>query len=191
MPEIMLKNVRIAFTNAIWAPSSINGGPEKFRLRVMLDPKENADSVKLLRDTRAKVAKERWKGKAEGILETIKGDKNKESYFESDYKNQEGEVVEGFEGLYHLSTLNDVQPLIIDRDRTELTKRDGRPYSGCYCNVKVDIYAQDNTHGKGMRANLLGIQFLRDGDAFGGGGRKAKVDDFEDLGDQGEDDDLA
>lgn len=189
MTEIRFK-ARLMFQPP-WEATSINGGPLKHRARLAIDPETTwgKESLKLIRDTRKAVAKEKWKNKAEGILETIRGDKNKESWFESDYRNAEGDVQEGFEGLYHLSALSDAMPLMLDADRTEISKRDRRMYSGCYVVAKVDIYAQDNEHGKGMRAGLMGLQFWKDGDAFGSSGKIAKVEDFEDLSDTGEDDD--
>ncbi|MGJ0626521.1 ssDNA-binding protein, partial [Xenorhabdus bovienii] len=71
------------------------------------------------------------------------------------------------------------RPLVIDCDRTPLTAQDGRPYSGCYVNATISIFAYDKK-GKGIGASLGGVQFLRDGDAFAGGG-VASVDDFDDL----------
>lgn len=177
---------RLAFPS-IWAPSSINGGPEKYRARIIIDPADKAQ-LKLIRQTRSDVAKAKWGAKGEGILRATATDKNKGSFFEQDYVNPDtGDAYDGFEDMFHMSALADVQPTIIDRDRTELTKRDGRPYSGCWCVFKIDIWAQDNTNGKAVRAGLAGIQFLKDGEGFGGG-VKAKVEDFEDLSDLGDDD---
>ncbi len=72
------------------------------------------------------------------------------------------------------------RPTVIDRDRTALIQADGRPYAGCYVNAVVDIWAQDNNFGKRINASLSGVQFLRDGDAFAGGG-VAAPDDFDDI----------
>jgi hypothetical protein len=44
----------------------------------------------------------------------------------------------------------------------------------------VEIWAQDNNYGKRINASLKGVQFVRDGDAFAGGGA-ASPDEFEDL----------
>lgn len=149
---------------------------------------------KLLDATVQEVAKAKWGAKAPAILKAIADDKQKMFFMKKDYCNESGDPYDGFEGNYYLTAKNEVQPLIIDKDRTELQKKDGRPYSGCWIVAKIDVYAQDNSFGKGMRASLLGVQFLRDGDAFAGGA-KAKVDDFDDLSDTGEDadadDDLA
>lgn len=55
------------------------------------------------------------------------------------------------------------------------------PYSGCYCNVSVEFWAQDGDN-PGIRCSLRGVQFYRDGDAFAGGS-KAHNDEFDELAD--------
>lgn len=74
----------------------------------------------------------------------------------------------------------------------------GAPYSGCYVNALVRLWAQDNKHGKRINASLEIVQFLRDGEAFGAAPANADekftddmVGDVADLGDHeddGEDD---
>ena len=72
------------------------------------------------------------------------------------------------------------RPLVIDADKSPLTEQDGKPYSGCYVNASIELWAQDNNYGKRVNASLSGVQFFRDGDAFAGG-RAADVDDFDDV----------
>ena len=95
------------------------------------------------------------------------------------------EAYEGYAGHWYVSSSNPQQPVIVDRDRTELTKGNGGPaklFSGAFANVTLRIWAQDNTHGKRVNASLEGIQYYRKGDAFG-----AKPidpnEEFEDLSD--------
>ena len=61
-----------------------------------------------------------------------------------------------------------------------LTAADGRPYAGCYVIANVELWAQDNNYGKRINASLRGVQFLRDGDAFSGGGA-ASEDEFDEV----------
>lgn len=189
--ELTLKNVRLSYAD-LWVPKPpANGqGEAKYGATFIIDPKKNAEEVKAIRAAIKKVAKDKWGGKADNILRVIEGDNQKFCWFEEDKLNAEGDVVDGFEGKFFLNSKSPIQPGIYDRDTSELTRADGRPYSGCYVVAKVDIWAQDNTHGKGMRCQLKGVQFLKDGDSFGGG-TKAKADDFEDLSNLGEDEDDA
>lgn len=52
----------------------------------------------------------------------------------------------------------------------------GAPYSGCYCNVIVRVWAQDNKHGKRINAALQTVQFRADGEPFAA--QNADADDL-------------
>jgi len=83
-----------------------------------------------------------------------------------------------YAGLYFVSGNNSKRFTVVDGDRTPLTEADGRPYSGCYVNAIVDVWCQDNTYGRRVNCTITGIQFLRHGDAFGGGAQPAQPDEF-------------
>lgn len=44
--------------------------------------------------------------------------------------------------------------------------KQGAPYSGCYVNAVVEVWVQDNKHGKRLNCKLKAVQFFRDGEAF-------------------------
>jgi hypothetical protein len=46
-------------------------------------------------------------------------------------------------------------------------------YAGCIINILIRPWAQDNKHGKKINANLVGVQFVRDGTRIG----EAAIDD--------------
>ena len=79
---------------------------------------------------------------------------------------------------------------MIDTNKSALTDRDGKIYAGCYVNVSLDFWAQDNAYGKRVNAQLRGVQFLRDGDAFSAG-RPADSDEFEEVTEGADADDIA
>lgn len=87
----------------------------------------------------------------------------------------------GYEGNLFFNANNTVRPTVVDRDRTPLVAADGKPYSGCHVNVIIDIWAQDNQYGKKVNAQLQGVQFLKDGEAFSGGGTAADASDFDEI----------
>jgi hypothetical protein len=94
-----------------------------------------------------------------------------------------GDIYDGFEGMKFVTARTEKRPGIYDRDRSVLTAEDGKPYSGSYGNLNVDIWALKKQGVKPcIVAELSGLQFVEDGDAFGGGVGAAKPDDFEDLG---------
>lgn len=62
-------------------------------------------------------------------------------------------------------------PSVRDKDgRTKLTRTDAaKIYGGCWGNVLVRPWFQDNKFGKRVNAGLSAVQFLRDDTAFGEG----------------------
>ena len=46
--------------------------------------------------------------------------------------------------------------------------------------MQIEVYPQDNTFGRGIRAQLKAVQFVKDAPAFSGGA-PASADDFDDL----------
>ena len=61
-------------------------------------------------------------------------------------------------------------PLVVGRGgKTDIiSESDGTIYSGCYVNGTIEIWAQDNSFGKAIRATLVNVQFVKNGESFGG-----------------------
>jgi hypothetical protein len=89
---------------------------------------------------------------------------------------------DGYANQFYIRASNQVRPTIVDRNRATITEKDGKIYSGCYVNAIVSLWAQDNKFGKRINANLRGVQFAADGEAFAGG-NAARADEFEQLED--------
>lgn len=67
---------------------------------------------------------------------------------------------------------------IVGPDRTPVNSGDAfAPYSGAFGNGIIQIWAQDNSWGKRVNAQIMGVQFSRHGEPLGGG-RVANPDDF-------------
>ena len=181
--KIKLANVRLAFPD-LWEATSINDGEPRFGACFIVEP--GSANAKTLDAAIAEVAKEKWQGKI-SLDELAKKDKVCFRHFEK--TNASGDVYGGFEDMYWVQASNPSRPLIIDRDKSPLTQADGRPYSGCYVNVQIDIWAQDNKYGKRVNATLSGVQFSKDGDAFSSGA-PASQDDFDDLSGGSDADDM-
>lgn len=100
---------------------------------------------------------------------------------------------DGYEDMFYVSSANKTRPVVVARDgRTPLTEEDGKPYGGCYVNGTITLWAQDNEYGQRVNANLRGMQFHSNGEAFGVKPVDAEeeFDEIEDLDDDaGPDDD--
>jgi len=172
--KVVLRNVRLAFP-ALFEPKTVNGeGKPAFSASFIMPP--GHESIAEINAAIEAVAKEKWGAKASTTLQAIRAKGNvclRSGDEKADY--------DGFEGNMYLSARSTSAVLVIDRDKAVLTERDGRPYAGCYVYATVEVWAQDNQFGKRVNAQLKGVQFFRDGDAFAGGGSPADPDDFEDL----------
>lgn len=191
--KIFVPNARLAFAD-IFTAVKIGDDPTskpRFGCLAIVPPgalvthtKEDGTKVQMTLDQVVQaVAAEKWKAKAAGVLGILRG-KDRVCFVAGPKANKSGEIYDGFEGMHHIRTSNEARPFILDRNKAPLTEADGRPYAGCYVNASIDMWAQDNKWGQRINSTLLGLQFVRDGDAFSAGAR-GNVEDFDDLGDQG------
>lgn len=176
---VMLENVRLAFPT-IWTPEQVQGkGKPAFSATFLLTP--DHPSLPALKQAIQSVAAAKWGDGAGDILKQLVA-ADRVCLHNGDAKAN----FDGFAGNKYVSSRSYTRPLIIDGQRNALAEADGKPYSGCYVNGQVAIWAQQNQHGKRINAQLSGIQFVRDGEAFGGG-RVATVDEFSEVSGEGVD----
>jgi len=172
--KLTLKNVRLAFP-ALFEAATVNGeGEPAFSASFLIDPKD--PQIKMLKEACEAVGKDKWGAKWPTVRKEIEA-KDRFAYHDGDLKSNYA----GFPGMTFVSARNKTRPTVLDRDKTPLTAQDGKPYAGCFVNVVLELWPQDNNYGKRINASLSGVQFLRDGEAFSGG-RPAAPDEFEDLG---------
>lgn len=62
----------------------------------------------------------------------------------------------------------------------EIVEPQSVPYGGAHCRGRIKLYVYKN-ESAGVNANWSGVQFLRPGDAFGGGGRKSAAEEFVEM----------
>lgn len=177
--------VRLSFPDIFEAVQYEGKGPFRYNATFLLKP--GGENDKKVRAAIREAAVEKFAKKADATLKAIENNSNKNCYVPGDLKDYEG-----YAGTMALSSHRKQdagRPLVIDQNKNPLTAADGKPYAGCYVNATVDIYAQDGQNS-GVRCGLKGIQFAADGDAFSGGG-SASPDDFDDIGDGVNEEDLA
>jgi hypothetical protein len=189
--KVRLNNVRIAFAHGLFTASALeeNQTP-KFGADFILTPGHSVQKEVIEGDTKKWVptkmsevllalADEGWKGKGKTALEGL--ETSKKCLRPGNTKtNKSGDVYDGFSDLWYVAAKNKARPDVRDANKAVLTEKDGKPYSGCYVNAIIDVYCMTDPKKKGVHAALKGVQFVRDGDAFGGGG-VASEDDYDDL----------
>ncbi|MHA3050222.1 DUF2815 family protein [Acinetobacter sp. ANC 4641] len=170
--KVKLSNVRLAFPK-LFKAESVNGGEPTFSAAFLFAADHSA--VKDIKAAIDKVGEAKWGAKWAQIKKGLEA-QDKMALHDGDTKAD----LAGYEGNLFINASNKTRPLIIDRDKTPLDSADGKPYAGCYVNASIELWAQDNSFGKRVNASLRGVQFLKDGDAFAGGGA-ASDDEFDDL----------
>lgn len=183
--RILLKGVRLAFPN-LFEPTTVNGeGKPRYSATLIL-PAEHPQLEEIRRKIEA-VAKDKWRDKATAMLHSLYKT-GKVALRDGDDKAQ----YDGFAGNFFVtaSAPENAPPIVIDRDRSPLTQRSGRPYAGCYVNVSLEFWAQDNAYGKRINCTLRGVQFYKDGDSFSAG-RPASADEFDVVEDGADAEDFA
>lgn len=177
--KVALSNVRLAFADSLFVAKKVNNeGEPRHSAVFIIDPK--SPIVKTLDDAITAVANEKWGKQAAPTLAKLRSE-GRICFAKLPKTNGAGVVYEGFEDMFSITASNKARPLVIARDKTPLTQADGKPYSGCYVNASLELWAQDNNFGRRINASLKGVQFVKDGDAFGGG-TPASPDEFADLG---------
>lgn len=138
---------------------------KKYRATVLLDPtvEAHAKLIKSIEKWEAKIIAEVYEGKKPKTFESCYG-----------YGNDLDKVYDGYKDMFFLKLATaDEFPTVGRRKNADgkfIPLRPGAkewPYNGCYVNVSATLWNQ-NSHGrKAINGNLLAIQFVKDGAAFG------------------------
>lgn len=167
---ITVKNVRLSFAQIFTPKAYMEGQKAKYSCNLLLDKDDQSDQITKLKKAIKAKADEAFNGKPPKGLKTCLGDGEEKAY-------------DGYDNAVFVSCSTLRRPQVLDRDKTPLVEEDGRPYSGCYVNAAISFWAQDNQFGKRINCNLVGVQFVKDGDTFGSGA--PSVDKlFDDISDE-------
>lgn len=173
MAKIKLSNVRISFPS-VFRKATFSGEETKFEATFLMDKEGQADKIAEIEGKIDALIKEKLKGVK------LKADK---------ICLKDGDDIDyaGYAGNMSIKASSAKRPMVLDRDRSPLTEEDGKIYAGCYVNAIIELWAQNNQYGKRINANLLGVQFVKDGEPFADG-VSASVDDFDVFDDVDEED---
>lgn len=160
------KNTRLSYFHG-WEPTSINGGPERYSVSVLI-PKDDKETVKAINDAVDAAIEEgiaKFGGKKPNKV-AIKlplrdGDTERED--------------EAYAGHWFINANSKTAPQIVDKAVKPILDRD-EVYSGCYARVSLNFYAFNSNGNKGIACGLGNIQKIRDGESLGG--RSSATDDF-------------
>ena len=167
MAKIKFTNVRLSFPS-IFNRAEFNGEQGKFEATFLMYKDSQAVQI----------------AKLESAIEAaIKEAKIKVPSDKRCLKDGDEVEYDGYANMMSLKASSKKRPTVIDRDKTALAEDDqNAPYAGCYVNAIIDLWVQNNNFGKRVNANLYGIQFVKNGEAFGSGDIDV-MDDFDDIDD--------
>ena len=164
MATIKIPNGRISFPS-LFKKAEFNGVEGKYEATILF-PKTDTKTYDAI---------------MKAIEECKKANKLKVGADKLFIKDGDDVEYEGYEGHWAVKGSNNKRPTVINRDKTPLVEADEVVYAGCFVNAILEPWGQNNNYGKRVNANLLGVQFVKDGEPFGDGGSTASVDDFEEL----------
>lgn len=193
MSKVVLKDVRISFPR-LFKPEGFQGSDQnkKYSAQFILDADDpgHKKAIKELKDAINATGQAKWGKKWRGGEMSLKGlclkaadpDLQGQTFVEDiELENDDGELPEYAENAYFVSASETKRPRVVDQKKEPLTEEDAVIYGGCYVTAIINLWAQDNSFGKRINANLLGVQFKKDGDPFGES-ESASDDDFDDDG---------
>lgn len=150
--QIVVKGVRLSFP-ALLEPKSFNGGAAKYSATFLL-PKSDQVQEKFIRATIAEVVALKWKTPPNLTGKIAIKDGDTAQY-------------DGYADHWFIPSSNAKKPICTYADKSPVEDPEAL-YPGCYVDVVLNFWAQDNTFGKRINANVIAVRFNRDGERFGG-----------------------
>jgi|TARA_R110000822_G_scaffold264609_1_gene388683 hypothetical protein len=168
MSKILLSNVRLSFPS-LFRKAVFNGDETKFEATFLINKATQGPKIK---DIKAAIDA--------AIKDGLKGAKLPPDKI----CLKDGDDIDyaGYAGHMSLKASSTKRPMVLDRDKSPLTEADNKLYAGCYVNASLELWVQNNQYGKRINCNLLGVQFMKDGEPFADG-VKGSLDDFEAFAD--------
>ena len=192
-----LREVRVMFTKNLFVPKGFMGGEPKYSVMVVLDKTNQAHMTQLkqlLADAK-QVMEKVWPNEASRPRVTLYGNTWENAIKDGDVATNKEKIpyIEKnpeLAGHWFIQPKNKKAPLVLDLGHHPLTETE--VYSGCFCNVGVNVFAYDMQTAKGgtvrgVTIGLNGVQKVREGDRIGGGSYSAD-DMFGDAQAEGADD---
>jgi hypothetical protein len=125
------------------------------------------------------LALEKWKEHAQVVMGLIQNDRKTRCYGRGEEKvnKRTFQPYDGYAGHVFITAGRESQPQMIQADGSPVDAANSmayqqlarKMYGGCRVNAAVKPWLQDNKHGRGIRCDLIAVQFAGDDTAFGEG----------------------
>ena len=172
---IMLTNTRLSFPQLVEARAYQEGQAKKFSADLILDP-AGEDWKKVMHSV-MQSAQEKWGDNAQAVLQMCQADRKLRAFGNGAEKvdKKTFKPYEGYEGAVYVSANNANPPQMIESNGKSVDPTNTmayqalarKMYGGCYVNAAIKFWIQDNKYGRGIRCELIALQFAKDGEPFG------------------------
>ena len=178
---IFLSSVRLSFPHLAEPQRQINELTGKERISYNCEfimPQDHAGFGQFMAKYGA-MALEKWKEHANTVMQMIQGDRKTRCYGRGEEKvnKKTFQPYDGYAGNVFITAGRDSQPQVIQADGQAIDPTNSmayqqlarKMYGGCRVNAAVKPWLQDNKHGRGIRCDLIAVQFAADDKPFGEG----------------------
>ena len=184
---IFLSNVRLSFPHIAEPQKQVNETTGATRISYNCEfimPQEHAGFQQFMARYGA-LAMEKWKEHAQPVMAMILADRKTRCFGKGEEKvnRKNFQPYDGYAGNVFLTAGRDSAPQMIQDNGQAVDPANTmayqalarKMYGGCRVNAAVKPWIQDNKHGRGIRCDLIAIQFAADDTAFGEGSADASA----------------
>ena len=178
---IFLSNVRLSFPHLAEPQRQVNEQTGKERISYNCEfimPQDHQGFQQFMQRYGA-LALDKWKEHANQVMQMIQADRKLRCYGKGEEKvnKKTFQPYDGYAGHVFITAGRDQQPQMIQADGTPVDAGNTmayqqlarKMYGGCRVNAAVKPWLQENKHGRGIRCDLIAVQFAADDTAFGEG----------------------
>ena len=178
---IFLSNVRLSFPHLAEPQKQVNEATGKERISYnceFLMPQDHAGFAQFMARYGA-MALEKWKEHANTVMGMIQQDRKLRCFGMGNEKVNKKTFLpyDGYAGNVFITAGRDTAPQMIQADGSPVDPANTmafqqlarKLYGGCRVNAAVKPWLQENKHGRGIRCDLIAVQFAGDDTAFGEG----------------------
>ncbi len=178
---IFLSNVRLSFPHLAEPQKQVNEQTGKERISYNCEfimPQDHQGFQQFMQRYGA-LALDKWKEHANQVMQMIQADRKLRCYGKGEEKvnKKTFQPYDGYAGYVFITAGRDQQPQMIQADGTPVDAGNTmayqqlarKMYGGCRVNAAVKPWLQENKHGRGIRCDLIAVQFAGDDTAFGEG----------------------
>ena len=161
--QITTGKVRFSYAHLFTPRPSLDGGPAKFSVTLLIPKTDKATLAKInsaIEAARTAFISKTGKKLPANLASTLHdGDT---------FRDNGEEFGPECKGCYVITVSSTTQPVIVDADKVPITNPQ-ELYSGCYGRAIINFYVYDYMGKRGISAGLNGIMKLYDGEPLAGG----------------------